>query len=284
MKPSNFSFVHAQSTQHVFELLDEYGEEAKIISGGQSLVPTLNMRLSAPEILIDISALDELRGIRQENDRLIIGALTRHVELQNSDLVAQHIPLVSMAIEHVAHAAIRNRGTIGGNLSLADPASELPACTVALDAEITLANKSGQRTVRAREYFKDLYETELQADDILMSVSFPVATEKTRSGFREFVRRRGDFSSTGLVINADWEDGQFSSFSPVFFAISNTPVLAKDTAAVLVGKTINEDLIEAALAVLDKELDVIGDIHTPEAMKMHLARHYFKELTGELSV
>lgn len=282
MKPSNFSFIHAQSTEHVFELLEQYGEEAKIISGGQSLVPTLNMRLSAPELLIDISALDELKGIRLENNQVIVGALTRHVELHRSDLIKKHVPLVSMAIEHVAHAAIRNRGTIGGNLSLADPASELPACTVALDAKITLANKSGQRTVAAREYFKDLYETELQADDIFVSVSFPVASANTRSGFREFVRRRGDFASTGLVLNAEWENGQFSSLAPVFFAVSNTPVLAKNTAAKLIGTKVTEESIETALACLEDDLEVIGDIHTPEEMKLHLAKHYFKELIGEI--
>ena len=127
MKPRSFSFTTAHSVEHVIGLLQEHGDEAKIIAGGQSLVPTLNMRLSAPQLLIDISALDELRGISLDGDRLRIGALTRHVELQSNKLIAQHLPLIASAINHVAHVAIRNRGTIGGNLSLADPASELPA-------------------------------------------------------------------------------------------------------------------------------------------------------------
>lgn len=282
MKPGNFKFTKALSIEHVFELLDDFGDEAKIIAGGQSLMPTLNMRLSAPELLIDISALEAFKGIKLEGDKLVVGALTRHVELQQSALIALHVPLVATAIEHVAHAAIRNRGTIGGNIALADPASELPACCVALDAEFTIANKTGQRLVRAREFFKELYETDLQTGDILVAVAFPVATENTVCGFREFVRRRGDFASTGLVINAELEDRRFISLSPVFFAVSNTPVLARNTAAQLLDKVMNEDAINSALDVLTDELDIIGDIHTSSAMKLHLAKHYFKALMTEL--
>lgn len=282
MKPGNFKFTKALSIEHVFELLDEYGDEAKIIAGGQSLMPTLNMRLSAPELLIDIRALDTLKGIKLDADKIVVGALTRHVELQQSTLIALHVPLLATAIEHVAHAAIRNRGTIGGNISLADPASELPACCVALDAEFTIANKTGQRLVRARDFFKELYETDLQTGDMLVAVAFPVATKNTVCGFREFVRRRGDFASTGLVINAELEKQRFISLSPVFFAVSNTPVLASNAAAQLLDKVINEDAINSALEVLSDELDIIGDIHTPSAMKLHLAKHYFKALVTEL--
>jgi len=180
LKPRSFGFTHAHSVEQVFELLGQYGDEAKIIAGGQSLVPTLNMRLSSPQLLIDISALEELKGIRREEDKLVVGALTRHVDLQNSSLISEHLPLLATAIGHVAHAAIRNRGTIGGNLSLADPASELPACSLALGAELTIANKTGHRVVHANNYFKDLYETDLQTGDMLLSISFPIASKKYR--------------------------------------------------------------------------------------------------------
>jgi carbon-monoxide dehydrogenase medium subunit len=268
----------------VFELLEEYSDDAKIISGGQSLMPTLNMRLSAPALLIDISSLDELRGINLDGDRLVVGALTRHVELQESALIAKHVPLVASAIDHVAHAAIRNRGTIGGNLSLADPASELPACSLAIDAEFTIANKAGYRKIRARDYFKDLYETDLQTGDVLVSVAFPVATPNTVCGFREFVRRRGDFASTGVVVQAERIDNQFTSFVPVFFAISNTPVVALSTAEKLTNKVISKDVINSALEELGRELNVIGDVHTSTEMKLHLAKHYFREILNELHV
>ncbi len=284
MKPRSFSFTRAESVEHVIGLLQEHGDDAKIISGGQSLVPTLNMRLSAPQLLIDISPLAELKGISLDGDRLHIGALTRHVELQTNKLVAQHLPLIATAINHVAHAAIRNRGTIGGNLSLADPASELPACSLALAAEFTIIGSEGKRIVKAEDYFKDLYETDLQADEILTAISFPLANANTVHGFREFVRRRGDFASTGLVISGERHDGQFTSLSPVFFAISNTPVLAGKCAAMLLNKTLNNDSIEKAILELENELDIIGDIHTSTEMKLHLAKHYLREILDEINV
>ncbi|NKB37734.1 MAG: xanthine dehydrogenase family protein subunit M [Gammaproteobacteria bacterium] len=284
MKPRSFSFTTAHSVEHVIGLLQEHGDEAKIIAGGQSLVPTLNMRLSAPQLLIDISALDELRGISLDGDRLRIGALTRHVELQSNKLIAQHLPLIASAINHVAHVAIRNRGTIGGNLSLADPASELPACSLALGAELSIVGNKGKRIVKAGDYFKDLYETDLQANEILVAISFPLATTNTVHGFREFVRRRGDFASCGLVMNGERQDGKLTSLAPVFFAISNTPVLASKCAAKLLNKTLNDDLIEEALLELDRELPVIGDIHTSTEMKLHLAKHYLREILGEINV
>lgn len=281
MKPRRFGFTRAESLAHVFALLDEHGEEAKLVAGGQSLVPTLNMRLSAPELLIDISALAELKGISVEGERLKIGALTRHVDLQESELVARHSPLLTSAINHVAHAAIRNRGTIGGNLSLADPASELPACSLALGAELTIANVAGERVVAAANYFKDLYETDLATGDMLVSISFPIATKNTVHGFREFVRRRGDFASCGLVVNAELRDKQFDSLSAVFFAVSNTPILAKAAGDQLLNTSLNVELIDAAIDKLTPELDVIGDIHTSSEMKLHLAQHYFREVMAE---
>ena len=282
MKPASFSFTRAQTLEQVFDLLNEYGDEAKIIAGGQSLLPTLNMRLSAPQLLIDISLLEELRGIRLEANRLIVGALTRHVELQQSELIARHTPLLATAVTHVAHAAIRNRGTLGGNLSLADPASELPACCLALGAEFTIANKTGQRAVQAKDYFRDLYETALQAGDMLVSISFPIASINSVCGFREFVRRQGDFACTGLAFNAELVDSQFTSISPVFFAISNTPVLATRSSAYLLNIPLNSNVIDAVIEELDKDLDIIGDIHTSLEMKLHLAKHFFREVLLEI--
>ena len=266
----------------VLDLLERPTSYTKILAGGQSLNPTLNMRLSAPDVLIDINDLDELKGISLQGEMLHIGALTRHVELEQSELVARHTPLLAKAIEHVAHAAIRNRGTIGGNVSLADPASELPACCVALDARFTIQNKQGTRTTRARDYFKDLYETDLQENDLLTSISFPVAKQNNVCGFREFVRRRGDFASTGLAVNAELEDGVFTSFSPVFFAVANTPVLAAGIAQLLVNKKLTDELIEQATASVDDEVEIAGDSYMSVEMKRHLAKHYLGAIIEEL--
>ena len=282
MKPAKFNYIRAETVDQVLELLEQSAGSAKILAGGQSLNPTLNMRLSAPDMLIDINDLDELKGIRIAEDMLHVGALTRHVELEQSKLVARHVPLLKLAIEHVAHAAIRNRGTIGGNVSLADPASELPACCVALDARFTIRNKQGARVTRAREYFKDLYETDLQENDLLTSISFPCAGDTTVCAFREFVRRKGDFASTGLAVNAELEDGVFTSFSPVFFAIANTPVLAAGVARSLVNKTLTPELVEQVIAAVDDDVDITGDSYTSTEMKKHLAKHYLREVIEEL--
>ncbi|MDE0511640.1 MAG: xanthine dehydrogenase family protein subunit M [Gammaproteobacteria bacterium] len=282
MKPAQFTYIRAGSVDQVLDLLERSPGSAKILAGGQSLNPTLNMRLSAPDLLIDINDLDELKGIKVEGDRLHVGSLTRHMELEQSKLVARHTPLLAKAIGHVAHAAIRNRGTIGGNVSLADPASELPACCVALDAGITIQNKQGTRVVRARDYFRDLYETDLQENDLMTSISFPVAGETTVCAFREFVRRKGDFASTGLAVSAELEDGVFTSFSPVFFAVTNTPVLAAGVAQRLVDVALTKERIEQAIAAVDDDVDITGDAYMGTEMKRHLAKHYLREVIEEL--
>ena len=282
MKPAKFSYVRAESVEQVLDLFERIEGDVKILAGGQSLNPTLNMRLSEPDVLVDINDLDELKGITSNDGMLHVGALTRHVELEQSELVARHTPLLAKAIGHVAHAAVRNRGTIGGNVSLADPASELPACCVALDAVFTIQNRQGTRTTRARDYFKDLYETDLQENDLLTSISFPLARETTVCAFREFVRRRGDFASTGLVVNAELEGGVFTSFSPVYFAVANTPVLAAGVSQLLVNKTITGELVEQAIAAVDNDVEIAGDSYMSTDMKQHLAKHYLKEVIEEL--
>ena len=282
MKPAQFTYIRAESVDQVLDLLERSPGSAKILAGGQSLNPTLNMRLSAPDVLIDINDLDQLKGIKVEGDRLHVGSLTRHTELEQSELVARHTPLLAKAIGHVAHAAIRNRGTIGGNVSLADPASELPACCVALDASIAIQNKQSTRVVRARDYFRDLYETDLQENDLMTSISFPVAGETTVCAFREFVRRKGDFASTGLAVNAEIENGVFTSFTPVFFAVANTPVLAAGVAQRLVDVALTKERIEQAIAAVDDDVDITGDAYMGTEMKRRLAKHYLREVIEEL--
>ena len=282
MKPNDFDYVRADSVAHALELLEGKADVAKILAGGQSLIATLNMRLSAPELLIDINPLDELRGIEVQGDRLRIGALTRHVELQRSPLVAEHVPLIAQAIEHVAHAAVRNRGTIGGNIAFADPASELPACALALDAEITIASRAGQRQVSADAYFKALYETALGPEELLVAITFPLATSTSVTAFREFVRRRGDFATTGIAVNANYQDAAFERFSAVFFGLSDKPISAANAAKELTGKTIDEAVIERAQNMLADELNIMGDSHASAEFKLHLAKHFLAETVREL--
>ena len=283
MKPYDFNYIRATSITHALELLEESNGGAKILAGGQSLITTLNMRLSAPELLIDVNDLEDMQGISMVGDRLRIGALTRHVEIQQSEAVVEHVPLLKLAIDHVAHAAIRNRGTHGGSIAFADPAAEIPACTVALDASFTIRNLKGERQVSAREFFHDLYETELQEDDILVAIDYPLNSSGSVAAFREFTRRKGDFATAGLAVNATYINSQIKKLALVFFGVANTPVLARDTASQLLDQNITPALIQQAQDSLEKELEVIGDMYAGADMKLHLAKHFLKEAIEEIA-
>ena len=185
MKASAFSYARATSVANALELLGTHGDRAKVLSGGQSLMPAMNLRLISPELIVDIGELAELRGIAVSGDVLRIGSLTRHVDLQRSPEVAAHAPLLTEAVAHVAHPAIRNRGTLGGSLAHADPASELPPCMVALDATIIVRGPRGERRIAAVDFFKGIYETGLSPDELVISVELPVG----REGFCAFLSR-----------------------------------------------------------------------------------------------
>ena len=176
MKPAAFAYAKARSVDDAIRLLGEHKGEAKLLAGGQSLIATLNMRLSHPSLLVDINGVAGLDGVSVKNGTVEIGAMTRHVTLERSSDIAKHAPLIARAMPHIAHPAIRNRGTIGGSVAYADPAAELPACLVALDAEIDIAGKGGKRTVKAGEFFKGLFETALGPHDVLTAVRFPAAS------------------------------------------------------------------------------------------------------------
>ena len=169
MKSNSFEYIRARSLDEVFAVLGEHGDEAKILAGGQSLIPTMNMRFAAPEFLIDVSAVNELKGIQAMDEGLRIGAMSRHVDVLNSAEVAEHAPLIAKAMPNIAHATIRNRGTFGGSLCHADPASELPACALALNARFNIQSASGSRSVVAGDFFQGTYTTCLADDEILIS-------------------------------------------------------------------------------------------------------------------
>ncbi len=205
MKAPKFRYVRVDTLERALELLDRHGEDARILAGGQSLMPTLNMRLSQPDILIDINRLDQLKGISSENGRVRIGALTRHAEVLSSGIVARDLPLIAEAMPHVAHVAVRNRGTFGGSIALADPAAEIPACVVALGATLVVQSVGGRREIAAGDYFKGLYETERRANELLIEVRIPVEEPGTVSVFMELARRHGDFAIAGVACHARFD-------------------------------------------------------------------------------
>src|SRR6202040_4435338 len=225
MKASAFSYVRATSVMNALELLAAHGDKAKVLSGGQSLMPAMNLRLISPELVVDIGGITELRDIAVRGDVLTIGALTRHVDLLKSPEIAAHAPLLTEAIAHVAHPAIRNRGTLGGSLAHADPASELPACMVALDAVIIVRGQAGERRIAAADFFTGIYETVLSAHELLVAVELPVAQKPSTHFFGEFARRQGDYAIVGLAAQAVVENGALTDLRPVFFAVGDRPVM-----------------------------------------------------------
>jgi aerobic carbon-monoxide dehydrogenase medium subunit len=271
MKASAFNYARATSILNALELLVAHGENAKVLSGGQSLMPALNLRLIYPELVVDIGGLAELRGIAVTDNALTIGALTRHVDLARSPEIAAHAPLLTEAIAHVAHPAIRNRGTIGGSLAHADPASELPACMVALDATIVVRGQAGERRIPAGDFFTGIYETALSAQEILIAVELPIAQRNSVHFFYEFARRHGDYAFTGLAAQATVAGGAFTGLRMAYFAVGDRPLLAR-AAERLLNATVTPALLSEASKALAEELDPQDDQQASASMRRHLAK------------
>lgn len=271
MKASAFSYARATSVGNAIELLVAHGDGAKVLSGGQSLMPAMNLRLVAPELIVDIGDLAELRGIAVSGDILKIGALTRHADVLKSSEIAAHAPLLTDAIAHVAHPAIRNRGTIGGSLAHADPASELPACMVALNATIIVRGPDGERRIPATEFFTGIYETVLSVQELLVAVEFPVAQKNSAHFFREFARRHGDYAIVGLAAQAVVENDTLTDLRAVFFAVADRPVLA-NAGAKLLKANVTSALLSEASDSLGEELDPPEDQQASSSMRRHLAK------------
>jgi len=236
MKAPPFAYVRAHNLTEVFELLEQYGDDAKLLAGGQSLMPTLNMRLSSPAVVIDISRLQQHAGIRVADGHVHIGALTTHAAIGESADIRKHLPLLADAVEHIAHPAIRNAGTFGGSLAMADPAAEWPACCVALEAQIVLASKTGTRRVAARAFFHGLYATAMQPNEVLTEVVIPIPGASYRHAFLELARRRGDYAIVGVAAIGKITNGAISDLRLTYLGAGDKPALAQKTSQVFVLK------------------------------------------------
>jgi carbon-monoxide dehydrogenase medium subunit len=257
LKAPSFAYAKPRALAEAFELIERPG--AKVLAGGQSLIPSLNMRLSSPELLVDINGLAELKGIRLDKDTVRIGALTTHAELERSDVVKKHLPLLAAAVPHIAHPAIRNRGTIGGSLALSDPAAEYPACALALDATIVVTGKKGERRVKASDFFNGLFDTDLKPGELLTAVEFKARKKDDRSAFLEIARRQGDYATIGLAAFATNGAKRLA-----YFGAADRAVLAQNAAKA-------KDL-ESAKAALAKDLQPPADLYHSSQTKLHLAR------------
>jgi carbon-monoxide dehydrogenase medium subunit len=257
VKAAPFAYAKPRALEEALDLAAR--PNAKVLAGGQSLIPSLNMRLSSPELLVDINGLEELKGIRLDKDVVRIGALSTHTELEKSDVVKKHLPLLAAAVPHIAHPAIRNRGTIGGSLALADPAAEYPACALALDATIIATGKKGERKIKAGDFFKGLFETDLKPGELLTAVEFKAQKKDEKSAFLELARRQGDYATIGLAAFATNGTRRLA-----YFGAGDRPILAQHAAKA-------KDL-ESAKAALAKDLQPTADLYHSSATKLHLAR------------
>jgi carbon-monoxide dehydrogenase medium subunit len=250
LKAPSFAYAKPRTLAEAFDLLERPG--ARILAGGQSLIPSLNLRLSAPELLVDITGLAELRGIALEQDVVRIGALTTHADIERSAEIRKHLPLLADAVLHVAHPAIRNRGTFGGSVALADPAAEYPACLVALDATIVLRSRANERMVRAEHFFKGLFEVDLREGELVAGAEIPAFLKDERSVFLELARRQGDYAIVGLagVTSA-------SRKRVAFFGLGAKPVLLQP-----------KSLEEAKASIPAPS----ADLYNTAATKLHLAK------------
>lgn len=272
MKAPKFSYVRAESIEQTLRLLAEHGEDARILAGGQSLMPTLNMRLSQPKLLIDINRLRELEGIALDGATVRIGALARHVEVMNSPVVAEHLPLIAEAMPYVAHVAVRNRGTFGGSIATADPAAEMPACALALQATIVLESVRGRRQVAADDFFHGLYETARAPDELLVEVLVPEEKKTSVSVFMELAQRHGDFAIAGIACLAAIERDIVADARLVYFGSETKPTLGKNAIAAIKGKPWSAAARDAVAAALADDLDPMANTFGSSATKLHLQR------------
>src|SRR5256712_3852068 len=282
MKAPRFAYARPASLAEALALLAEYKDDARVLAGGQSLVPMMNFRVAAPKVLVDINRIGSLAGIKVSKSFVRIGALTRHVELERSAEIARHLPLVAAAMPHIAHPAIRNRGTFGGSCALADPAAELPACALALGATFVAAGKKGERRIPAQDFFKGLYATALKAGELLVAAEFPLPKPGYASAFGELARRHGDYAMVGVAAHGSTQGGKFADMRVVFFGVADRPQRAARFERALEGRPAAAQTIAGALAELDADLSPRADRHGSAATKLHLAKVLAGRVLGQM--
>jgi carbon-monoxide dehydrogenase medium subunit len=286
VKPAPFDYHAPASVEEAVDLLAEHGWDAKLLAGGQSLVPTMNFRLAQPAVLLDLNRVEELSYVRfgdpddgmppgdgdATNAALRIGAMTRQAAVECNAEVARHSPLLAAALPYVAHPQIRNRGTIGGSIAHADPAAELPAVAVAMGARITVRNREGERRVEAADFFRGLFTTALGPEDLLVEVELPPLAVDTGWSFHEVARRHGDYALVGVIATVTLSGAACTAARVVFFSVGGGPVIAAGAESALQGRQLDEKTIaEAARVGAREDIDPGGDIHASAAYRRHLA-------------
>jgi carbon-monoxide dehydrogenase medium subunit len=259
MKAPDFDYLRPANLDAALAMLAEHYGNAVPLAGGQSLMPMMNFRVAAPEVLIDLADVPELRGIMRDGDVVRIGAMTRYVQLSKDPIILADVPLIGMALPHIAHDAIRNRGTIGGSLALADPAAEMPALMLALDAVIEVAGANGTRLIKADDFFLGCFETVLQEDELITAISIPAASNKQSFGFHELTQRHGDYALAGVAVSRS-----DAKYRIAFFGVADRALRVPALEDAM------GDDVEAALSHLD-EIEFSDDVKSSAATRQRLA-------------
>ena len=285
MKPPQFRYARPGTLEAALSLLEEEGDEARVLAGGQSLVPLMNMRLARPSVVIDLGSIPELSVMGTHNGVWQLGAMVTQRTAELSSRLVEDCPLLGKAFPYIGHLQIRTLGTVGGSIAHADPAAELPAVALTLDAELTVRSTSGERTIRAQEFFQGPYVNALHPGEILTQINLP-AHPQSRSAFQEFVRRKGDFAVTGISATADMEDDK-STVARIrlgAFGVSGSPVRLPDAETVVAGRTLTSDVIGDASEAAAAEVDPWDDIHGSAGYRRKLVAHLVGRALQEVAV
>jgi carbon-monoxide dehydrogenase medium subunit len=275
MKPAPFKYYAPTTVEEALNNLNEYGAEAKLLAGGQSLIPTMNFRLAQPPVLIDLNSIPDLSYIHLDEEKYLhIGAMTRQRQVERDPTIAAHAPLIHETMPHIAHVQIRNRGTFGGSLAHADPAAELPAVTTALEARFLVRGQKGERWLPANGFFVDLFTTALEPEEMLVEVALPPMPPRTGWAFAEMARRHGDYALVGVAAVATLDTrGRCEKSRLVYLSVGDGPVEAHSAMELLKGqKPTPEAILAASETAAQADIEPNGDIHATPAYRRHLAK------------
>jgi carbon-monoxide dehydrogenase medium subunit len=274
MKPAPFEYFRPQSLDEALSLLAEHGGDAKPLAGGQSLIPAMNFRIATPSVLVDLNGLPELSYIKEDSGDVRIGGMARQRAVERSSLVSERVPLITEAMPHIAHPAIRNRGTVGGSLAHADPAAELPAVMLALKARLIVSSKSGRREVPAEEFFVGLFSTGVHQGELLTEIRIPPRPKRSGFAFQEVSRRHGDFALVGAAAMVQLDDnGRCGEARIALLSVGDRPMLAEHAAKALAGQPPSPESIRAAADLAaTRDIDPSSDIHASARYRRQLAK------------
>ena len=273
MKPPKFDYYDPRSLDEALALLDRHSDDAKVLAGGQSLMPLLNMRLARPSIVVDINQIEELNYVRASDGGIAVGAIARQRALQTEKLIAERVPILREGAYYIAHPQIRSRGTVCGSIAHADPAAELPALALALDAEMILTSAKAARTVGAKAFFQSFFTTALKANEILTEVHFPAPPKDSAWSVLEISRRHGDFAIAGIIAGLVLESNRevIAHARLVYFGVGATPIRVTAAEEALIGQAASESTFEAAAQSAKQGIDPTSDIHATEEYRRALA-------------